>query len=68
MIRCYHARLMGKHKMRISDMKRETGLSRKTTLALLCKEIAQKIDLDMQDKLYALFDCPLSDLLECVTN
>ena len=51
MIRCHLARLMGEHKMRISDVIRETGLSR-NTVNLLYKETAQKVDLE------ALGDCP----------
>ena len=43
MIRCHLARLMGERKMRISDVMRETGLSR-TTVTLLYKETALKVD------------------------
>jgi putative transcriptional regulator len=68
MIRCHLARLMGEHKIRISDMKRETGLSRKTSFTLLYKETAQKIGLDALDKLCELFNYPQSDLLERITN
>lgn len=63
MIRCNLARLMGERKMRISDVMRETGLSR-TTITLLYKETALKVDLDALDKLCILFNCPLSELLE----
>lgn len=45
MIRCHLARLMGEHKMRISDVARQTGLSR-ATVTLLYKETAQKVDLE----------------------
>lgn len=67
MIRCHLARLMGEHKMRISDVMRETGLSR-NTLTLLYKETAQKVDLEALDKLCDLFNCPLSDILEKVSG
>lgn len=67
MIRCHLARMMGEHKMRIADVSRETGLSR-TTVTLLYKETAQKVDLDALDKLCQLFDCQLNDLLERVPN
>jgi putative transcriptional regulator len=63
MIRCNLARLMGERKMRISDVMRETGLSR-TTITLLYKETALKVDLEALDKLCTLFNCPLSELLE----
>ena len=65
MIRCHLARLMGEHKMRISDVIRETGL-RRNTLTLMYKETAQKVDLDALDKLCELFDCEVHELLEHV--
>ena len=67
MIRCHLARLMGEHKMRISDVIRETGLSR-TTVTLLYKETAQKVDLNALDQLCVLFDCELHELLERVPS
>lgn len=58
---------MGEKKLKISDVARETGLNR-NTVTLLYKETAQKIDLEAIDKLCALFDCELSDLLEYVKD
>lgn len=63
MIRCHLARLMGEHKMKISDVIRETGLSR-NTVTLMYKETAQKIDVEALDKLCRLFQCEIADLLE----
>ncbi|WP_439212764.1 helix-turn-helix domain-containing protein [Duffyella gerundensis] len=63
MIRCHLARLMGERKMRISDVIRETGLSR-TTVTLLYKETALKVDLGALDKLCDLFNCEIQDLLQ----
>lgn len=63
MIRCHLARLMGEQKMRISDVMRETGLSR-TTVTLLYKETALKVDLDAIDRLCDLFNCEIQDLLQ----
>lgn len=63
MIRCHLARLMGEHKMKISDVLRETGLSR-NTVTLMYKETAQKIDIEALDKLCRLFKCEIADLLE----
>ncbi len=65
MIRWHLARMMGEHKMRISDVIRETGLKR-NTLTLMYKETAQKVDLDALDKLCELFDCEVRELLEHV--
>ncbi|AVL73037.1 helix-turn-helix transcriptional regulator [Providencia rettgeri] len=67
MIRCHLARLMGEHKMRISDVTRETGLSR-NTITLMYKETAQKLDIEALDKLCILFNCELSELLEKVSD
>jgi putative transcriptional regulator len=58
---------MGEHKMRIADVARETGLSR-ATITLLYKETAQKIDLEVLDKLCVLFDCELKEILERVPH
>lgn len=63
MIRCHLARLMGERKMKISDVLRETGLSR-NTVTLMYKETAQKIDLLALDKLCRLFECEVADILE----
>ncbi|ECF4191815.1 TPA: helix-turn-helix domain-containing protein [Salmonella enterica subsp. enterica] len=63
MIRCHLARLMGEQKMKISDVLRETGLSR-NTVTLMYKETAQKIDIEALDKLCQLFACEVADILE----
>lgn len=63
MIKCHLARLMGEKKMKIMDVARETGLNR-NTVTLLYKETAQRIDLDVIDKLCNLFECEVQDLLE----
>ncbi|WP_394672853.1 helix-turn-helix domain-containing protein [Limnobacter sp.] len=63
MIRCHLARLMGERKMKISDVLRETGLSR-NTVTLMYKETAQKIDVEALDKLCRLFECAVADILE----
>ena len=63
MIRCHLARLMGEHKMKITDVARETGLNR-NTVSLLYKETAQRVDLDAMDRLCRLFRCEVGDLFE----
>ena len=67
MIRCHLARLMGERKMKISDVLRETGLSR-NTVTLMYRETAQKIDLEALDKLCKLFECEVADMLECTKD
>ncbi|WP_107867112.1 helix-turn-helix domain-containing protein [Agitococcus lubricus] len=63
MIRWHLARLMGEHKMKISDVLRQTGFSR-NAVTLMYKEIAQMIDLGALDKLCCLFECQVADMLE----
>ncbi|HIF9219425.1 TPA: helix-turn-helix domain-containing protein [Photobacterium damselae] len=63
MIKCHLARMMGERKLKISDVIRETSLSR-NTVTLLYKETAQKVDLEAIDKLCVLFNCQVGDLLE----
>jgi putative transcriptional regulator len=54
---------MGERKMKISDVLRETGLSR-NTVTLMYKETAQRIDIEALDKLCRLFECEVADMLE----
>lgn len=64
-IRCHLSRLMGEHKMKVSDVARATGLHR-NTITLLYKETATRVDLEAIDKLCALFNCQVGDLFEYV--
>lgn len=67
MIRCHLSRLMGEHKMKISDVARETGLNRSTITALY-QENAARIEIDAVEKLCSLFDCNVSDLFEYIKS
>lgn len=67
MIRCHLSRLMGEHKMKISDVARETGLNRSTITALY-QENAARIELDVVEKLCELFNCTVSDLFEYIKS
>jgi putative transcriptional regulator len=66
-IRGHLARLIGEHKMRISDVARQTSLSR-AAVTLLYKETAQKVDLEAVEKLCSLLKCDVGDLLELKTH
>ena len=63
MIRCHLSRIMGEHKMKISDVARVTGLNRSTITALY-QENAVRVEIDAIDKLCGLFNCKVGDLLE----
>lgn len=63
MIKCHLSELMGKKKLKIADLARETGLHR-NTITLLYKEEAARIELDAMEKLCIYFNCTVGDLFE----
>ncbi len=63
MIRCHLSTLMGRSKLRIADVSRQTGLNRSTVTALY-KETATRIDLQAVEQLCRLFDCQVGELFE----
>lgn len=65
MIRCHLSVLMGKRKMKIIDVARETDLHR-NTITLLYNETATRVDLETINRLCKLFNCSVSDLFEFV--
>lgn len=65
MIRCHLSRVMGEHKMRVSDVAEKTGLHR-NTIDLLYKETAQRVDFEVVDRLCRLFKCSVGELFEFV--
>ena len=65
MIRCHFARLLGERKLKISDVARDTGINR-GTLTRLYYETAERVELDVLDKLCRYFGVEVSDLLERV--
>jgi putative transcriptional regulator len=67
MIRCHLSTLMGRDKLRISEVARLTGLNRSTITALY-KETATRIDLPAIEQLCRLFNCRVGDLLEYVQD
>lgn len=67
MIRCHLSTLMGREKLRISDVARLTGLNR-STITSLYRETATRVDLPAIDALCATFGCKVGDLLEFVSD
>lgn len=65
MVRCHLSTLMGRDKLRISDVSRLTGLNR-STVSSLYKETASRVDLSAVDALCKLFHCSVGDLFEHV--
>ena len=67
MIRCHLSTMMGRDKLRISDVARLTGLNR-STVAALYRETATRVDLPAINKLCGLFRCNVAELLEYVPD
>lgn len=63
MIRCHLSVLMGRDKLKISEVARRTGLNRSTITALY-QESAQRVDLEAIERLCRLFECKVGDLFE----
>jgi putative transcriptional regulator len=67
MIRCHFARLLGERKLKISDVARDTGINR-GTLTRLYYETAERVELDVLDKLCEYLGVDLPKLLERITD
>lgn len=63
MVKIHLSRLMGERKLKIADVSRETGINR-GTITRLYHETAERVELDVLDKLCAYFDCEIQDLVE----
>jgi putative transcriptional regulator len=67
MIRCHFARLLGERKLKIADVARDTGINR-GTLTRLYYETAERVEIDVLDKLCDYFGIDLPELLERTGN
>ena len=67
MIRCHLSLLMGRDKLRISDVAKRTGLNRSTVTALY-NETATRVDLPAIERLCTLFHCQVGELFEIVPS
>lgn len=65
MIRCHLSTLMGRDKLRISDVAQRTGLNRSTVTALY-NETATRVELPAIERLCVLFQCQVGELFEIV--
>lgn len=63
MIKCHLSRLMGEKKLKIADVTRETGINR-GTITRLYHETAERVELDVMNKLCEYFECELGELFE----
>ncbi len=58
---------MGVRKLKISDVANDTGINR-GTITRLYKETAERVELDVIEKLCRYFKCEVSDLIEIVDD
>lgn len=65
MIRCHLSTLMGRDKLRISDVSRITGINR-STISALYRETAVRVELPAIEQLCELLHCEVGDLFELV--
>ena len=63
MVKCHLSTLMGRQKLKISDVSRITGLNR-STVSSLYGETAKRVELDAVSQLCKLFECEVGDLFE----
>lgn len=67
MIKIHLSTLMGERKLKISDVANDTGINR-GTITRLYKETAERVDLDIIEKLCRYFECEVGDLIELLEN
>ena len=67
MVKCHLSTLMGRHKMKIADVSRETKLNRSAITAMYNEDV-KRVDIEAIDKLCKLFKCQVSDLFEWVSD
>ena len=65
MVKCHLSTLMGRHKMKIADVSRETELNRSTITAMYNEDV-KRVDVEAIDKLCKLFNCQVSDIFEYI--
>jgi putative transcriptional regulator len=63
MIKCHLSTIMGRRRLKISDVARDTGINR-GTITRLYKEEFTRLDADVLEKLCQYFECGVGDLLE----
>lgn len=67
MIKINLSRMMGEKRLKIADVARDTGLNR-GTLTRIYYETAERLDVEVLDKLCNYLGCSIAELLEHVTD
>ena len=65
MIKMHFSRILGERRLKIADVARDTGLNR-GTLTRMYYETAERLDVDVLDRLCAYLGCSLDQLIEYV--
>lgn len=65
MIKCHLSRIMGERKLKVAEVSRATGIG-KNILHRMYKETAERVDLDVIDKLCLYLDIRIEDLYEVI--
>lgn len=67
MIKCHLSKLMGEHKLKISDLSNETGINR-GTITRMYKETVTRVDLEVVNILCGYFGCEIQELFEFIPD
>ena len=65
MIKCHLSRLMGERKLKVSDLARDLAINR-GTITRLYMETAERVDIEVIDKLCDYFNCQVEDIFEYI--
>ena len=65
MIKIHLSRILGERRLKIADVARDTGLNR-GTLTRMYHETAERLDVDVLERLCKYLDCSLDQLIEYV--
>jgi len=67
MIKCHLSRLLGERKLKVSEVSRDTGIG-KNILYRIYKETAERIDIDVIEKLCLYLDVTVGELYEVTSD
>ena len=67
MIKCHLSRLLGERKLKVSEVSRDTGIG-KNILYRIYKETAERIDIDVIEKLCLYLDITVGELYEVTSD
>ena len=67
LIKCHLSKILGEKRLKIADVVKNTGINR-GTVTRMYHETAQRIELDVIDKLCTYLGCSVCELLEQVDD